>query len=83
MDKFYIEENGSISFLVEAPEIAQIRKALDRQNVRIIEETDAVFNAATDKVYDIDLNVDGTIEDIEFALQDLIKFVRPNYHRPH
>ena len=78
----YIHDNddGTKSFLGDAMELSQIRVALNKQNISIIHEEDALFNSKG-KVVDIDFTVDGPNEDRSFALQDMIKYIRPYYKR--
>jgi len=76
MDTYFnINDCGTISFLGDANEVAQIRVALSKQNVRILKETDALFMDRG--VADTDFEVEGSEEDISFALGDMIKHILP------
>lgn len=69
-------EDGTLSFLIDALEVSQASVALSKQNIRIVGEDGALFDRAG-TVMEVDMTVEGSEEDVLFALQDMIKFIRP------
>lgn len=69
-------EDGTLSFLIDALEVSQARVALSKQNIRINDENDALFDR-DGKVMEVDMTVEGSEEDVLFALQDMAKVIRP------
>ena len=76
MEDIYDNEDGTFSFLMDALEVTQARVALSKQNVRILTEDDALYDRQG-RVMNVDMTVEGSEDDILFALQDMIKFIRP------
>jgi len=72
----YLNEDGTISFLVNAMETEEAKALLAKFDIQVLDTQDAVFDGAG-VVTDVDFTVRGKDEDISFALDSMIKMIRP------
>jgi proteasome assembly chaperone (PAC2) family protein len=72
----YLNKDGTISFLVNTIETEEAKSVLTKFDIQVLDTEDAVFNAAGG-VTDVDFTVRGKREDISFALDSIVKMIRP------
>jgi hypothetical protein len=72
----YQNEDGTKSFLVDAKEIGEAKAVLAKFAIDFIDSQNAVFDDQGD-VTDVDFTVRGQDDDISFALDSMVKIIRP------
>lgn len=72
---FHTNDDGSYSILVDAQNLHDVLLSLSHHNIHVLRQRDAIFRDA--KVLNIELALNAKAEDIKFALDNSVKFIRP------
>jgi hypothetical protein len=72
----YRNEDGTKSFLVDAMDSDEAKAVLAKFGVEFVGSEDALFDG-TGRVADVDFTVRGRDDEIAFALESMVKMVRP------